>query len=217
MSYQAYPLQWPQGWNRTPASARKNAQFSRRETNYRDGHSWTSKKWLTVNDGLQRIFEPLERMGISRDDVVVSTNIPTRLDGMPRSGAKEPDDPGAAVYWRNGYKAPMRCMAIDRYTSTADNLAAIAATLEAMRAIERHGGAEILDRTFTGFAALTDGNQKPWRDALGFDPLATIGLSEVEARFRELARQHHPDAGGDTARFQELTKARDEARKELAA
>ena len=37
-------------------------------------------------------------------------------------------------------------MAIDAYTRTADNLAAVAATLEAMRAIERHGGAQILER-----------------------------------------------------------------------
>jgi len=215
MSYQAYPLQWPQGWNRTPGSARKNAQFSRRETNYRDGRSWTSKKWLTVNDGLQRIFESLERMGISRDDVVISTNIPTRLDGMPRSGAKEPDDPGAAVYWRSGYKAPMRCMAIDRYTATADNLAAIAATLEAMRAIERHGGAEILDRTFTGFAALSDGSKRSWREVLCITAPNPVVL-DIEEAFKKLARIHHPDAGGDAARFQELVAARDEAKKEIS-
>jgi len=45
-------------------------------------------------------------------------------------------------------------MAIDIYDTVAGNLAAVAATLDAMRAIERHGGAQILKRAFQGFKAL---------------------------------------------------------------
>ncbi|KVD37855.1 hypothetical protein WJ41_22830 [Burkholderia ubonensis] len=60
---------------------------------------------------------------------------------------------GVAVYWETRAGA-RRVMAIDQYTRVADNLAAVAATLDAMRAIERHGGARILERAFTGFAAL---------------------------------------------------------------
>jgi hypothetical protein len=62
-------------------------------------------------------------------------------------------------------------MAIDQYDRVEHNLAAIAATLDAMRAIKRHGGAEILDRAFTGFTALPApmAGGKPWRQVLGFD------------------------------------------------
>ena len=98
----------------------------------------------------------LAKLAVSRDDLIISTNVPTRLDGLPRGDARNPEDTGAAVYWRKAHDAPMKCMAVDRYKAVADNLCAIAATLEAMRAIERHGGAEILERTFRGFAALPE-------------------------------------------------------------
>ena len=136
---EAYPLTWPQGWPRKKSRQRRRAKFS------------TSGRVLSVMDGIQRVLLELERLGVKRDDLVISTDIPTRLDGLPRSD-RSVADPGVAVYWRKGKDT--RCMAVDRYDRVADNLAAIAATLEAMRAIERHGGAEILDRAFTGFVAL---------------------------------------------------------------
>jgi len=215
MSAEAYPLYWPEGWKRTSNAERKNAQFSRRETNYRDGHSWSTKKWLTVFDGVKRIQESLERMGVHRNDLIISTNVPTRLDGTPRSDRKEPDDPGAAVYWRNDGNAPMRCMAVDRYTTVADNLAAIAATLEAMRAIERHGGAEILDRTFRGFAALPASTSRAWWEVLGINRDASPG--EIDASYRHAARLKHPDAGGSNDAMAELNMARQQALAEVSA
>jgi hypothetical protein len=156
----------------------------------------------------------LERMGIGRDEVIVSTNVRTRLDGLPRSGEKEPDDPGAAVYWQPiNSKEPMRCMAIDRYTSVADNLAAIAATLDAMRAIERHGGAQILDRAFLGFKALPANVERPWREVFGLDGYPQLGV--IEDRFKTLVQEHHPDKGGDRNKFEEIVAARKAARDEL--
>ncbi|GAB4262227.1 DNA-J related domain-containing protein [Deferrisoma sp.] len=41
--------------------------------------------------------------------------------------------------------------------------------------------------------------------ALGLGPQA--GPAEVRRRFRALAREHHPDAGGDPERFREITRA----------
>lgn len=212
----AFPLCWPAGWKRVAPSQRKNAQFSKRDIKYvlssifgGQGHSWSNKKWLTVSDGTGRILESLEKMGISRNDVVISTNVKTRLDGLPRSGEREPDDPGAAVYWRKKQSEPMRCMAIDRYTAVADNLAAIAATLEAMRAIERHGGAEILDRTFTGFAALPAQSGRDWWDVL--EVRADSPRAVIEANFRRLAQDKHPDRGGSHEAMAELNEARSRA------
>jgi hypothetical protein len=90
-----------------------------------------------------------------------------RNDGLPLSKQREPEDPGVAVYWKTDGKSLV--IAADCYTKIADNLAAVAATLDAMRAIERHGGAAILERAFTGFTALPAPmtGQKPWRDVLG--------------------------------------------------
>ncbi len=37
----------------------------------------------------------------------------------------------------------------------------------------------------------------------------------VEAKFRELARKHHPDLGGDREKFEAIVQAREDAFKEL--
>lgn len=220
MPLERYPLCWPAGWRRISASQRKNGQFNKKETQHGkryDGssYSYQQTKNLTVSDGVSRILESLERMGVDRQEIIISTNVKVRLDGLPRSGEREPDDPGAAVYWRDTPDSPMRCMAIDRYTTVADNLAAIGATLEAMRAIERHGGAEILDRAFTGFAALPANTEPNWWDVLACAPDADAAT--INTCYREKARTLHPDAGGSEAEMAQLNLARDRALKERAA
>jgi DnaJ-class molecular chaperone len=40
--------------------------------------------------------------------------------------------------------------------------------------------------------------------------------NEVMSHFRQLAFQHHPDYGGDPAKFRELIAARDRALKKLS-
>lgn len=209
----AYPLSWPQGWPRT--KNRRSARFTRKERHYTHTGAYTSNKNLTVSDGVERCLLELDRLGVREGDSIISTNVPTRLDGRPRSGEREPEDPGVAVYWtRAGKKAP-KVMAIDLYDRVADNLAAIAATLEAMRAIERHGGAQILERAFTGFVALPQASN--WRTVLDLPP-DLRNLAVVEDKYRRLISAAHPDrAGGSTERMVELNLAIEEARKELGA
>lgn len=203
-----YPLSWPAGWARMASP--KEARFGRRVTS---GSSWPQTKALSINDGVQRVLTVLDRMGIDSDDIVISTNVPTRLDGLPKSGAGEPADHGVAVYWRER-SGRDRVMAIDRYDRVADNLAAIAATLEAMRAIERHGGAEILDRAFTGFAALPSGRPalSGWQQVLGVHRT----VEQAEAEYRRLAQNAHPDAGGTDEAMATLNVAIADARRELS-
>lgn len=222
MSIAAYPLTWPEGWPR--ARHREIAKFGKREQ--RNGN-YTSLLNLTVADGVRRVLDELETLGIGSDDLVISTNLPLRMDGRPRSDTANPADPGVSVWWqtRNGER---KVIAIDRYTRVADNLAAIAATLDAMRAIERHGGAEVQDRAFTGFTPLPapdmplhDGPGRPWRDVLGLTSFER-SLVAAEDAYRRLASQWHPDKhpnDPDTAhrRMAELNAAREQARKELQA
>lgn len=221
----AYPLVWPEGWKRQLAARRVRAKFGKGVRQYSSspgGSSWTVKTDLSVTDGTQRILEELQRMGVERQDVVISTNVRLRLDGLPRSGEREPEDPGVAVYWTD---TPMgnepRCMAIDLYDRVADNLAAVAATLDAMRAIERHGGAQILDRAFKGFTALPAPGQtsRGWREVLNVDGLQVASMHDVDFAYKLLRSRNHPDkCPGDpeaAARFDEIQKAYEQAKAEL--
>lgn len=167
---------------------------------------------------MKRVHYELERLGVNVfDDCVISTNLKTNMRGLPRSDQGEPADPGAAIYWQKPGQ-PMRVMAIDVYSRTRDNVAAVAATLEAMRKIERHGGATILDRAFTGFTALPKPSGPDWWEVLKFDRAgAMITRDAITARHRELARTRHPDTGGSDHQMAELNRARDQALQEVTA
>lgn len=147
----AYPLCWPPGWKR--AKSRKRANFGRQHhgTSVVGNQTFTTKqrKQLTVSDAVGRLLRSLRQMGIPDYDVILSTNIRTRLDGLPYSNQTEPSDVGVAAYWKDR-KGNRKCMAIDIYDRIADNIAALSISLDYMRGIERHGGAEILERAFLG-------------------------------------------------------------------
>lgn len=182
MSQDAYPLSWPVGWKR--CSYRTGATF-------KVGQGMQSRK-LTIRDGIKRVLAELKRMGVSADDVIISTNVKPHI--MDSQGSNV-SDPGVAVYWRKSPKEPQRVLAVDRYHNVADNLAALAATLDAMRAIERHGGAVVMDRAFEGFTALPPpSSEKPWWEVLGVRRDASA--EEIKAAHREGVRKLHPDQQG---------------------
>jgi hypothetical protein len=210
-----YPLSWPAGWRRTVIRA--EARFARETHSIVDGvRRRTGRRELSVSESHDRVLRELRAMGVY--DSVISTNLKLTSFGTPRSKQSEPKDPGAAVYWEKGGKP--QCMAIDQYDRVADNLAAIAASLEALRAIERHGGAQIMERAFLGFAALPASVSKPWREVFGLQktfivPLGEHGRAVIEDLFRSLAKTRHPDRGGDQVLFQEIVEAREAAVREL--
>lgn len=205
MNETAFPLTWPVGWKR--CTSRTRAKFVGKIGGYGPGEpgsrEWRPKQALSIEQATRRVLDELKRFGIPDWNVIISTNLELRNDGLPRSGQRAPTDPGAAVYWKKDKQ--QRCMAIDRYDRVQDNLAAIAATLDAMRAIERHGGAAILDRAFTGFTALPAPEQ-PFQ-VLGVG--ANASKEEVERAYRLLASKHHPDRGGDEQQMARINRARD--------
>jgi len=205
MSIPAYPLQWPEGWPRTGSFMRKRGHFGKMTR--QAGASYSTKADLTMGQAMDRVRSELALLGVNAvDDMIVSTNLRLNLSGLPSSDQGEPLDPGVAVYFQKKAGA-MRVIAIDAYDLVRDNLAAIAATLEAMRAIERHGGTQILERAFTGFAALPA--PKRWWDILQVRQDASVEI--IEASFRRLARDRHPDRGGSDAQMAELNEARQAA------
>ena len=142
------------------------------------------------------------------ENVVVSSNV-TLTESRPR-------DPGVAAYFRwDGIDC---CIAVDRYAKAEENLQAIAKVIDAERTKLRHGGLNIVRASFRGYAHLPppkgpDGQLKrPWWQELGFQDNAS--LPEAETRYRELVKTHHPDRGGDAARFNAITDAIRQARVE---
>lgn len=207
MSDQRYPLSWPSGWARTKYRQPATFRTSREVTV--EGSTVRESKRLSVTDAIRRLSQQMTLLGATNE--VLSTNIPTRLDGLPRAGQPEPSDPGAAVYFKLNGKP--RALACDKWDRVADNIAAIAQHVDAIRRIDRYGVGTI-EQAFAGYTALPP-SADDWRAVFGLNGGAT--LDAVEAKYRELARTCHPDVGGDPLQMARLNTARDAARKELTA
>jgi hypothetical protein len=146
---QRYPLSWPTGWDRTPRHQRKRSVFR------------SHGRELTVAEAIGRLSDELDRL--RAHNTVLSTNLDTRLDGLPRSGQPEPSDPGAAVYFT--LKEQPRCLACDTWLRVAENIAAIAQHIDALRRIDRYG-VGTMDQAFAGYAALPP-SAEDWTDRAG--------------------------------------------------
>ena len=200
MSVEAFPLQWPDGWPRTVPL--------RRESDRRFGSQLYG---LTMGRTRDQLLAELKLLGAK--DVVISSNVRLRLDGLPYSDQRRLDDPGVAVYFTLR-KRPL-VMARDAFISVAGNLRSLTLAIEAMRQLERHGGSNMMERAFTGFAALTPPDwKKPWREVFGVKAEWT---GDITALYREKARARHPDVGGTSTLMAELNVAYEEAKQELGA
>lgn len=209
-SVEAYPLHWPQGRLRT--KFRRRANFHRKveeTTRYNDGSSrtYSRKTSLTIAESRDRVHKELAMLGAS--GVIISSNLELRQDGMPRSGQREPSDPGVAVYFQMR-KLP-HSLSCDVWDRAADNLAAIAKHVEAMRGQLRWGVADIATM-FAGFKALPGAIITPSamtvEEATDFISEQTGANKEAirgqpdsfQACYRDAAKKLHPDANGGQER-----------------
>ena len=145
-------------------------------------------------------------------NVVISSNLRLRLDGLPRSGQREPDDPGVAVYFE--HMGDPRCIPCDRWDRVADNIAAVAAAVGALRGLDRWVNAYAVRAAFTGFAALPDlsGQAVDWRQVLQLQDVERPTRDMVDRAYRRLAGEAHPDKGGTAEQMARLNAARDAGR-----
>lgn len=210
---QRCPLHWPAAWKRTAAGRRKPARFhGTRTVTGMSGSTYQQKQALTMADAIDRLSTELGRLGVRDGGWLISSNVKTRRDGLPYSDQRAPDDPGVAVYFT--LRGADRVLACDAWARVADNLAAVAAHIEAIRAIDRYGVGTI-DQAFAGYDALPP-KGATWRTTLGFAADQIVTLDEVDAAFRARAREAHPDAeNGSHDAMSSLTAARLEARQEL--
>ena len=204
-----YPLSWPAGWTRTPWRERQNANFSKHSTT-RDtvGQKVTSARRVTIGDAFDRLEAELDRIGATH--AIVSSNLELRINGAPRSNQTEPSDPGIAVYF--SLKGKPRCLACDKWHRAADNIAAIAQHIDALRRIDRYG-VGTMEQAFAGYSALP-AQAASWFVVLEFDR-PPKSWAEVEDRHTYLAKKHHPDLGGNPETMAKINAARDTARMEF--
>ena len=200
----SYPLVWPVGWPRN--KVRQRARFSS------DGGS----KSVTISDGLRRLEGELKRLGVPDWNVIVSSNLVLGQRDMPLANQAEPSDPGVAVYFK--LRGKDRVLACDRWYRTAENLAAIAAHIDAIRRVDRYG-VGTLDQAFAGYAPLPPpgaDNRPSWRAIFEIAANATVTRADIDQRFKTLAMRLHPDRGGTQEGMAQLNEARDQALREVA-
>lgn len=195
----AYPLQWPDGMPRS--KNRVTSQF---------------KATLAASiDNVQSSLRLFGRdSGITVKNVIISSNYSL--------GVTNPVDPGVAVFFE--WDGAQRCIAVDRYQKLADNLQAIHKVLEARRVEVRHGGISIVRQTFRGFMALPNPDKADWRKLFGFRVDQVVTPAMIDAAYKDLARDNHPDKGETpderdelSRRMVEINTARDAAKAEVSA
>lgn len=188
MSPTAYPLTWPHNLPRSKPGAKSN---------FRTGLAAALKN---VKSSLQLFAQD---SGKRVDQIVISSNVTL--------GVERPADAGVAVWFT--WDGMSVCIAVDRYPKVEDNVQAIHHIIDGRRTELRHGGLHIVRATFTGFQALPA--PPSWRKVLGVDP-GPVTKEQVEAAFRQASKSAHPDRpGGSHDAMAELTRARDEALREV--
>lgn len=209
---EAYPLSWPVHRPRTKAENRERANFHKKDKSL---NSYTTKKKLSVSDAVSRLYKELgaytktgQSFRVPEESIVISSNLKLRLDGLPLSNQRQPEDPGVAVYFTLDDKP--YCLPCDKWDRVEDNIAAVASHVAAMRGIERWGVGEAHD-VYTGFKAIAERASGPscW-DVLNIEP--TKNKADIDKAYKQLVKNCHPDKQtGSLDKFHELQSAREAA------
>ncbi len=192
------PLTWPNGWPRTKPASRKKPNFR--------NHS--------IPQCTRAILAELKLMGYPDYMVIISSNLIIKSNGQPYATQPRIDDPGVSVWFREygSNEADRKVLAIDKYSKPWANLWACGLTFNAMRGIDRWSNGGVRERAFTGFAELEHKpdpgghliNGRTWFDIL---EVKTAHPGDVYQQYRKLLSKHHPDKGGDPARFHDINQA----------
>ena len=181
---EAFPLAWPLGW-------------------IREKEPVTSRFATTIAQTVSGLTREVSLLGGT--DLIISTNVPLKSNGLPYSNHK-PTDAAVAVYFT--LKGKPMVFACDKFTEVHDNLHSIELTINSIRGIERWGCSDMLERAFTGFLCLPAGKTTPkWHKLLGLSESAS--KEEIKTAYRAALKRLHPDNkySGNQQQFIELQQA----------
>lgn len=200
-SQTSYPLSWPPGWPRTPFNRRVASRFSVTRPD-------APNRSRTLSESIGGITREIDSLGSTH--LVISTNVPLRLDGSIDSRKSPNGDPGAAVYFKLKGKAVS--LACDKWLRVEDNIWAIAKHIEALRGQDRWGVGSV-EQAFAGYLRLPapgESGAPTWWAVLGCAHNAPLDV--VRDAYRAKARIAHPDNGGSNEAMSVLNRAWDQAR-----
>ena len=207
MTYYTFrPIQWD--GTRTPVDARRSR--------------WTFK--ASWSDTIRMLESELLHLAAKR--VVIEADFrdqDLRVDGMPRSNARQPEFPGVRIAFDSKY-GPL-VYATDAHAFWQHNVRAIALSLAALRSVDRYGVTKRAEQ-YTGWRAIGAGptampagkmtrqdaaefiaSHQPSGDKPMVAGLILAGDTRLPVWYRFAARKLHPDGGGSTTDFQRLQQA----------
>lgn len=176
-----------------------------------------SASWSDTLDLLERELGHFGVTGAVAVRAFVQPN-DVRRDGMLRANAR-PSQPGVALSFtcRSG-ALTFPCDTYESWSGSklADwqaNLRAIALSLEALRAVDRHGVSRTGEQ-YVGWRALESGKATTFSSAdEALQWLRTVAGREYadtspKTLLRQASRRSHPDVGGDSAMWERCDEAR---------
>lgn len=188
-----YPLEWPPGWKRTcPLSVAASA-FSR------------DRSFAGARDFLALELRRLDYKAL--DTATLSTNCLLNAHGSLRLGQGQPRDRGAVVYFKLHGKD--MALASDSWDRVECNVYALGKHIECLRALKRYGvGTD--QQAFMGYQRLAGASEATWWAGV-LQVSSQASREEIEAAYRALAMQHHPDRCGSSDQMARINQARDAA------
>ena len=194
-------LDWPRHKPRTQEEDRRRASF----------HS--NNGLVGMDTALRRLNDQIMVLDRKYITPYVLTTGGLGRNNRPLTHVK---DPGAAVYFEMfGAEIVLAC---DKWDRAPDNIVAIAKHIESLRGQERWGVATTKE-AFAGHMALPAPmtGSEPWFSVLNFKDPDIVTEADIKARYRSMAKQHHPDTGdGNNDRMTMLTQAKEEGLADVA-
>lgn len=192
----AYPVDWP---------ALRKKEGGRKESLFRDGG-----RRILWDAAVRRLREQCSLVTKSGSawrmkEMTLSTNFALRLDGRPRRDRGAPADTAVAFFFE--LDGEPHVLACDRWDTVPDNIAAIAAHIEALRGQERWGVAD-MKQAFAGHVALPAPEQ--WFQVLGVTSNASH--DDIDRAWRDKMGSAHPDKGGTSDAAARINAARAEGK-----
>lgn len=149
-----------------------------------------------------RLAHELELLGAK--SIVITSNLKSRQRGDGFLANQTVSDAGIVVYFE--LKGQGKAMACDKWDKPEHNLRALELNISAIRGMERWGGSDFLDGLFGGFKALPAPEPFHLITPAPAYFADAFSLEDVKQRYRNLAKELHPDNGGNDTDFAELNR-----------